>query len=71
MESSGVDNIPIKMYKASGEEGNKLFLKICKMVWKMKQGPRDWCRAIFVPLPKKGDKKGVQITGQLSYYSCK
>ena len=27
------------------------------MVWRMKEWPQDWCRAIFVPLPKKGDKK--------------
>ena len=51
-KSPGTDNIPIEMWKASG-----LLWKICKMVWEMKEWPRDWCRPIFVPLPKNGDKK--------------
>ena len=62
----GTDNIPIKRWKASGEEGVTLLWKICKMVWEMKEWPRDWCRAIFVPLPKKEIKKSVQITGQFA-----
>ena len=57
VKSSGIDNISIEMWKASGEEGITLLWKICKMVWEIKEWPRDWCRTIFVPLPKKGDKK--------------
>ena len=55
-ESPGIDNIPIEMWKASEKEGITLLWKICKMVWRMKELPQDWYRAIFVPLPKKGDK---------------
>ena len=65
-KSPGTDNIPIEIWKASGEEGITLLWNTCKIVWEMKEWPRDWCRAIFVPLPNKGDKKSVQLTGQVA-----
>ena len=61
-KSPGIDNIPIEMWKASGKELITLLWKICKMVWRMKEWPQDWCRAIFVPLPKKGDEKECAST---------
>ena len=51
-KSPGIDNILIEMQKARGEEGIRLLWKICKMSWEKKEWPQDWCRAIFVPLPK-------------------
>jgi len=63
-KSPGIDNIPIEVWKASGEEGILLLLKICKMVWEMKEWPRDWCRVIFVQ--KREIKKSVQIAGKLT-----
>ena len=44
-KSPGIDNILIEMQKARGEEGIRWF-------WEKKEWPQDWCRAIFVPLPK-------------------
>ena len=29
--------------------------KLCVKIWQTANWPIDWCRALFVPLPKKGD----------------
>ena len=31
---------------------------ICQQVWKTQQWPQDWKRAVFIPIPKKGNAKG-------------
>ena len=31
--------------------------RLCCIIWKKKKWPRDWCRAVFIPLPKKGNLK--------------
>ncbi|GFO14350.1 endonuclease-reverse transcriptase [Plakobranchus ocellatus] len=43
------------MIKACGEEGIDVYHKLCKKIWEKGQWPTDWKRAIFIPLPKKGD----------------
>ena len=30
---------------------------ICQQIWKTQQWPQDWKRAVFVPIPKKGNAK--------------
>ena len=30
---------------------------ICQQIWKTQQGPRDWKRSVFIPIPKKGNAK--------------
>ena len=45
------------MIKASGEEGIDLYHKLCTKIWEAEKWPSDWKRAIFIPLPKKGDLK--------------
>ena len=27
------------------------------LIWKKEEWPKDWCRAVFIPLPKKGNLK--------------
>ena len=36
-KSPGINNIPIEMWKASGEEEIKLLWKLCKMVWEIQE----------------------------------
>ena len=31
---------------------------ICQQIWKTQQGPQDWKRSVFIPIPKKGNAKG-------------
>ena len=54
-KSPGCDNIQAEMIKASGEEGIDVYHKLCTKIWESGQWPIDWKRAIFIPLPKKGD----------------
>jgi hypothetical protein len=56
-KSPGIDDIPIELLKAAGEEGVTIMWRLCRMIWHTRQWPRDWSRAVFVPLPKKGNLK--------------
>ena len=29
----------------------------CQQIWKTQQGPQDWKRSVFIPIPKKGNAK--------------
>ena len=35
----------------------KVLHSICQQVWKTQQWPQDWKRAVFIPIPKKGNAK--------------
>ena len=56
-KSPGADDIPAEFWKASGEEGAELLWKLRTKIWWEEEWPKDWCRAVFVPLPKKGNLK--------------
>ena len=30
---------------------------LCQQIWKTQQWPQEWKRAIFIPIPKKGNAK--------------
>ena len=35
----------------------KVLHSICQQIWKTQQWPQDWKRAVFIPIPKKGNAK--------------
>ena len=35
----------------------KVLHSICQQIWKTQQGPQDWKRSVFIPIPKKGNAK--------------
>ena len=35
----------------------KVLHSICQQIWKTQQGPQDWKRAVFIPIPKKSNVK--------------
>ena len=35
----------------------KVLHSICQQIWKTQQGPQDWKRSVFIPIPKKGNVK--------------
>ena len=49
--------IPPGMLKAACEwkEVLELLLELAKDVWRERKVPSDWCDAVLVPIPKKGD----------------
>ena len=56
-KAPGMDDIPIELWKAAGEEGVDILWRICKLIWTKGEWPKDWCRAVFIPIPKKGNPK--------------
>ena len=56
-KSPGVDNIPIELVKAAGENGIKIITILCRKIWDTSEWPTDWKRSIYIPLPKKGDTR--------------
>jgi hypothetical protein len=56
-KSPGIDNIASELWKESGKEGIDMLWRLCCLIWRKKEWPKDWCRAVFVPLPKKGNLK--------------
>ena len=35
----------------------KVLHSICQQIWETQQCPQDWKRAVFIPIPKKGNAK--------------
>ena len=60
--SAGNDAIHGEMIKASGEEEISIYHKLCTKIWKEEKWPSEWTKAVFVPIPKKGDLQ------QCTYY---
>ena len=58
-KSPGVDDIPIELWKASGEDGIQILWELCGKIWKSAEWLKDWVRAVFIPLPKKGKHQGM------------
>ena len=56
-KSSGVCGIQGELLKAGGEVTVKWLQEIYSMVWRTGVVPRDWRRAVIVPIHKKGSKK--------------
>ena len=56
-KSTGVDELPAELWKATGELGIDLLWKLCKAIWEQQERPTDWCRAVFLPIYKEESKK--------------
>ena len=55
-KAGGKSDILPEMLKADCEEEfMKLLLELVGDVWKERRVPSDWCAAVLVPIPKKGD----------------
>ena len=56
-KASGGDGIPVELFQILKDDAVKVLHSICHRIWKTKQWPQDWKRAIFIPIPKKGNAK--------------
>ena len=54
------DGIPVELFQIL-----KVLHSICQQIWKTQQWPRDWKRSVFILMPRKGNAKNAQTTGQL------
>ena len=64
-KASGGDRIPVELFQILKDDAVKVLRLICQQIWKTQQWPHDWKRSVFIPIPKKGNAKNVQITAQL------
>ena len=51
------DKIAAELLKILKDDAVKVLHSICQQIWKTEQGPQDWKRSVFIPIPKKGDAK--------------
>ena len=51
------DGIPVELLQILKDDAVKVLRSICQQIWKTQQWPQDWKRAVFIPIPKKGNAK--------------
>ena len=56
-KASGCDGIPVELFQILKGDAVKVLHSIWQQIWKTQQWPQDWKRAVFIPIPKKGNPK--------------
>ena len=56
-KANGGDGIPAELFQILKDDAVKVLHSICQQIWKTQQGPQDWKRSVFIPIPKKGFAK--------------
>ena len=56
-KASGGDGIPVELFRILKDDAVKVLHSVCQQIWKTQQWPQDWKRAVFIPIPKKGNAK--------------
>ena len=56
-KDSGGDGILVELFHILKDDAVKVLHSICQQIWKTQQWPQDWKRAVFIPIPKKGNAK--------------
>ena len=51
------DRIPVELFQILKDDAVKVLHSVCQQIWKTQQGPQDWRRSVFIPIPKKGNAK--------------
>ena len=56
-KASRGDGIPVELFQILKDDAVKVLHSICQQIWKTQQWLQDWKRAVFIPIPKKGNAK--------------
>ena len=56
-KAGGDDGIPVELFQILKDDAVKVLHSVCQQIWETQQWPRDWKRAVFIPIPKKGNGK--------------
>ena len=56
-KASGGDGITVELFQTLKDDAVKVLYSICQQIWKTQQWPQDWKKAVFIPIPKKGNAK--------------
>uniref|UniRef100_A0A4W2DKH4 RNA-directed DNA polymerase n=1 Tax=Bos indicus x Bos taurus TaxID=30522 RepID=A0A4W2DKH4_BOBOX len=68
-KASGGDGIPVELFQILKDDAVKVLHSICQHIWKTQQCPQDWKKAVFIPIPKKGNAKDAQTTRTIALIS--
>ena len=63
-KASGGDAIPAELFL--NDDAVKVLHSICQQIWKTQQWPQDWKGSVFIPIPKKGNAKSVNMLLEIS-----
>ena len=47
----------MELFQILKDDAVKVLHSTCQQIWKTQQWPQDWKRAVFIPVPKKGNAK--------------
>ena len=56
-KASGGDAIPVELFQILKDDAVKVLHSTCQQIWETQQWPQDWKKAVFIPIPKKGNTK--------------
>ena len=56
-QTSGGDRIAFEVFQTLKDDAMKVLHSIRQQIQKTQQGPQDWKRSVFIPVPKKGNVK--------------
>ena len=71
-KASGGGGIPVELFQILKDDALKVVHSIWQQIWKTQQGPQDWKRPVFIPIPKKDNAKecsSYQIIALISHAS--
>ena len=55
IKAHGDEGIPVELFQILKDDAVKVLHSICQQIWKTQQWPQDKKRAVFIPVPKKGN----------------
>ena len=55
--NKGSDGIWAELFTILKDNAVKVLHSLCQQIWKTQQGPQDWKKSGFIPIPKKGNVK--------------
>ena len=63
-KASGGDGIPVELFQILKDDIIVLY-SVWQQNWKTQQGPQDWKRSVFIPIPKKG-----KLSYNCAHFTC-
>ena len=56
-KACGGDRISVELFQILKDDAVNVLHSIYQQIWKTQQWPKDWERAVFIPIPKKDNVK--------------
>ena len=69
-KANGGDGIPAELFQILKDDAVKVLHSKCQQIWKTQQGPQDWKRSVFIPIPKKGNAKECSNYHTIAHLTC-